>query len=205
MEYRQTMKRFALPVFSLAILVAIGVGGYYLYKPYKGASAPLVATSAQGDPAAAALTSTPPALASSTPQTQAAPNGMREYANSTFHFSLLYPNDLQATEYKEQGGALTVTFEDPATSEGFEIYVTPFSATQITESRFKLDEPSGTFLQPTNVVIDGTQATMFFGYNSIMGDTREVWFIHGGFLYEVATYKALDSWLAQIMESWKFI
>jgi hypothetical protein len=32
--------------------------------------------------------------------------------------------------------------------------------------------------------------------NSVMGDTREIWFIHGGFLYEVTTYKQLDSWLA---------
>ena len=37
-----------------------------------------------------------------------------------------------------------------------------------------------------------------------MGDTREVWFIHGGFLYEVTTYKQLDSWLAPIMQTWQF-
>jgi hypothetical protein len=34
---------------------------------------------------------------------------------------------------------------------------------------------------------------MFFGSNSAMGDTREIWFIHGGFLYEVTTYKELDT------------
>ena len=38
-----------------------------------------------------------------------------------------------------------------------------------------------------------------------MGDTREVWFIHGGFLYEVVTYKELDDWFAGIMRTWKFI
>ena len=37
------------------------------------------------------------------------------------------------------------------------------------------------------------------------GDTREVWFIHGGYLYEVTTYKELDIWLAGIMRTWKFI
>jgi hypothetical protein len=45
---------------------------------------------------------------------------------------------------------------------------------------------------------------MFYGNNSIMGDTREIWFIHGGFLYEVTTYKQLDSWLAPIMQTWQF-
>ena len=58
---------------------------------------------------------------------------------------------------------------------------------------------------PTDIIVDGTRATMFFGNNSIMGDTREVWFIHGGFLYEVTTYKEFDTWLAGIMQTWKFI
>jgi hypothetical protein len=46
---------------------------------------------------------------------------------------------------------------------------------------------------------------MFYGNNAIMGDTREVWFIHSGLLYEVTTYKQLDSWLGQIMQTWTFI
>ena len=49
------------------------------------------------------------------------------------------------------------------------------------------------------------RATLFTGFNPIMGDTREVWFIKNGFLYEVATYKPLDAWLGQIMQGWKFI
>jgi hypothetical protein len=32
-----------------------------------------------------------------------------------------------------------------------------------------------------------------------------VWFIKGGFLYEITTYKEFDAWLAQIMQSWQFI
>jgi hypothetical protein len=46
---------------------------------------------------------------------------------------------------------------------------------------------------------------MFYGSNSVMGDTREIWFIHGGFLYEVTTYKELDSRLVPIMQTWQFI
>lgn len=38
-----------------------------------------------------------------------------------------------------------------------------------------------------------------------MGDTRELWFIHNGYLYEVATYKTLDAWLAGIMQMWQFV
>ena len=110
-----------------------------------------------------------------------------------------------ATEYLEAGGALTVSFQDPSTNEGFEVYATPYSGTQITQARFKLDEPSGTFQEPTNVMVDGVSETMFYGSNPILGDTREVWFIHGGLLYEVTTFKQLDSWLAGIMKTWEFI
>jgi hypothetical protein len=100
--------------------------------------------------------------------------------------------------------AFTVALQDPANNDGFEVYVTPYSGTQVTEQEFKLDEPSGVDNQPTHVAVDGVPATMFYGSNSVMGDTREIWFIHGGFLYEVTTYKELDSWLAPIMQTWRF-
>lgn len=143
---------------------------------------------------------------SSTPLVQeTALSGYLSYSNQKFHFALSYPPDLKLSTYNESGGAFTASFQDPSTNEGFEVYVTPYDMAQIDETEFKLDEPSGTFNDPTNVVIDGTQATMFYGSNAIMGDTREVWFIHGGFLYEVATYKALDSWLGGIMQTWQFM
>lgn len=163
-----------------------------------------VSTSTTTVASSTAATSTAP-LSQSTPATQEVGQGMRSYKNAAFHFSLTYPDNLQATQYQEAGNAITVSFQDPSTNEGFEIYATPYSGAQITQARFNLDEPSGTFQDPTNVVIDGTQATMFYGYNSIMGDTREIWFIKGGILYEVATYKALDSWLAGVMQTWQFI
>jgi hypothetical protein len=54
------------------------------------------------------------------------------------------------------------------------------------------------------VTIDGVSATMFYGSKSTMGDTREIWFINAGFLYEVTTYRQLDSWLAPIMQTCQF-
>jgi hypothetical protein len=38
-----------------------------------------------------------------------------------------------------------------------------------------------------------------------MGDARELWFIRDGYLYEVTTYKPLDTWLADIMKTWQFL
>jgi hypothetical protein len=53
-------------------------------------------------------------------------------------------------------------------------------------------------------VIDGASGIAFFGFDARVGQTREIWFIHNHFLYEVTTYKELDSWLNEIMSTWRF-
>ena len=182
---------------SIALLAAAALGGYFLLRgggQDSGAAA-----------AALALANVPPALSSSTPETRALPGGMRLYESAAFKFSIAYPEQLKVTQYEERGSAMTVTFENPDHTQEFEVYVTPYGKAQIDDARFKLDQPSGRYLDPKDVVIDGARATLFTGFNPIMGDTREVWFIKNGFLYEVATYKPLDAWLGQIMQGWKFI
>jgi len=139
------------------------------------------------------------------PETKQIAEGWRGYENAAFRFRLLYPEELSVREYTESGNAMSATFEDPQTGEGFQIYVTPYGETQITKEHFQLDIPSGVMKEPTDVIIGGVQGTMFFSKNSIMGDTREVWFINNGFLYEVVTYKQLDAWLGTVMQTWKFL
>ena len=75
----------------------------------------------------------------------------------------------------------------------------------VAAEQFKTDDPSGVMKDAQDITIDGTPAKSFFGYNDQMGDTREVWFIHGGYLYEVTTYKPLDTWLTPILQTWKFL
>jgi hypothetical protein len=116
------------------------------------------------------------------------------YRNEKYRFSLEYPQALTVNEYAEAGDAITVTFEDDTGELGFQVFVTPYSNSQITPERFRIDQPSGVFAEPTDIVVDGVRATMFFGKNSVMGDTREAWFIYPGpgqgaasHLYEVET------------------
>ena len=68
---------------------------------------------------------------------------------------------------------------------------------------FKIDESSGVMKEAKPIVIAGAQGTKFFGHNDEMDDTSEIWFIHGGHLFEI--YKPLDSWLMAIMKTWKFL
>jgi hypothetical protein len=186
--------KIRIVILGTCILIGVGASIYN-----KGGITALAITES------AFSTSTPLSLPASTSTTQVASQGKRQYSKKAFHFSLLYPDNLQVQEYKEQGGGFTVTFEDIEADQQFQVYVTPYSGGQISEAQFKLDEPSGVRKNQTDVVVDGARGTMFFSNYPRMDDTREVWFINRGFLYEVTTYKELDSWLAQIMQTWKFI
>ena len=126
--------------------------------------------------------------------------------DDVFRFKVSYPADYAVREYAEdEAGARTVAFEGPSQGEGFQIFVVPYAHSAITPERFRIDDPSGVMKEAKEVIVDGTSAKSFFGYNDQMGDTREVWFIHGGFLYEVTTYKPLDTWLTSILQTWKFL
>ncbi len=150
--------------------------------------------------------------ASPTPHTSAASMPKAElqepqlpYLNSQYRFYLSYPAHLRMHSYGGGGGSFTVVFQDSATKKGFQVFVAPYEHSYIDDQRFKADNPSGVFKNQTDVIVGGERATMFYGMDAAMGETREVWFIHNGFLYEVTTYKALDEWLAKIMTSWRFI
>ena len=74
---------------------------------------------------------------------------------------------------------------------GFQISVAPINGTKITPERFNMDEPSGIKLEPHDTVIDGASGIAFFGFDARVGQTREIWFIHNHFLFEVMTYTRL--------------
>lgn len=133
------------------------------------------------------------------------PVGYREYVNEHFQFSLRIPDALQVREYKEGAGALTIVFETPEGLEGFQIFIVPYRETKITDERFLKDAPSSIMREPVNILIDGIPASAFFGEHLLLGETREVWFIKDGHLFEITTYRELDEWFMRILQTWTFI
>jgi hypothetical protein len=133
------------------------------------------------------------------------PPNTKEFQSNTYHFSMYYPDDLSVTEQPRADGSIVVLFKDPSSGQGFEIFIAPYDQPKITQATFLMDEPSGVMNDPQNTTIDDVPATEFFSANSAMGASREIWFLHGGFLYEVTAPQSLDSWLIQIMETWQFI
>lgn len=133
------------------------------------------------------------------------PADTREYRNPLFHFSLFYPPDLEIKEYDDSTSASTVTFEDATGKKGFQIFIVPYGKDYIIKEQIKKDLPFGAVKEPIDIIIDGIRATKFFSADPLLGETREVWFIHNGFLYEITTSKELDSWFADIMQTWRFL
>ena len=85
--------------------------------------------------------------------------------------------------------------------KGFQIFIVPYTGSQVTEARFKQDEPSGARTSFSDVTVDGAAGAAFDSTDVALGETREAWFIHGGYLFEVTTLKPLESWFAPIMSS----
>lgn len=140
------------------------------------------------------------------------PAGQKEYYNSQYRFSLLYPGTLSVKEYNENGGAVTIVFQNIDTAQGFQIYVLPYQGSQVTEERFKKDEPSGVRQGVKDITIDGAVAQSFYSTNTALGATAEIWFIYPEqgrgvqqYLYEVTTLKPLAGWLSDIMQTWQFL
>jgi hypothetical protein len=188
--------RTQIIIVSIVIILLIAAGSYSLF--FNDSSTP----TENKDTTSLNAESEPEPIV---PQTTQVTAEMRGYENRDFRFGLLYPQNLSVREYKEQGGALSVIFEDPSDGKGFQIYVTPYGDGQITKERFQMDVSSGVMKEPTDVMVGGVRGTMFLSTHSLMGETREVWFINNGFLYEVVTYKQLDEWLSGIMQTWQFI
>jgi hypothetical protein len=133
------------------------------------------------------------------------PSDTREYRNTHYGFALFYPKDLVMKEYDEGRGVRTITFENPDNGFGFQIFIKPYTDRKVNSEVFKIDESSGVIKDSKPIVVAGVKGTEFYGHNDQMDDTSEIWFIHGGYLFEVYTYKPLDSWLAAIMKTWKFL
>jgi hypothetical protein len=146
-----------------------------------------------------------PKPSSSTLPARVPPAGWKEYRNTTYAISFFYPEGLSMKEFKETGSAMTVTFEDVADGKEFQMFIVPYANAEITTERIKLDIPSGVKEGEENIVVDGVRGTKFFSQDKLLGNTREIWFIHNGFLYEVTTHKELDAWMTDILATWRFI
>src|SRR5579872_75735 len=156
------MIRYLQVVLAVGILAAVGAAVYF------SASGNQTSVTLPAPVFDLATSSTSLFVSSSTPRMP--PAGYTEYCSGAYKFSLFYPKDLSVTVNGE-GGAETLVFQDTATVQGFQIFIVPYSGSQVSEERFKADEPSGVRRDVTYGLVNGASAAAFYSSDPRLGDT----------------------------------
>ncbi len=131
--------------------------------------------------------------------------GKTRYANAHYGFSLVYPSTFIMNEVPAGEDAMTVVFQRPGAEEGFQIFIVPYPETQISKERIQKDLRGAPMKNVTQVVLPGNVQAVHFGSQApVIGESSEVWFIHGGYLFEVTTYANQDAQLATILATLQF-
>ena len=132
------------------------------------------------------------------------------YTDLQYNFSFQYPKDFTATKFQEgEEGSTILVQKTPSTGSGqaaFQIFISPFDEPgPLTAERVKQDLPDLIIKNPEQRVLkNGAKALIFFSEEPSLGQTREIWFVHNNFLYQISTYKELDSLVADILSTWEF-
>ena len=127
------------------------------------------------------------------------------YKNDVYGFSLTYPSDLAAREYDEGGGTKSIVFRNDDALMGFQMFITPDSEAFISTTSLAAEFPTLQITDPKKVTVGtGTPALAFESEAPDLGASHELWFLHGGYLFDVTTYPDQSDWLAHIFGSLRF-
>jgi len=128
------------------------------------------------------------------------------YTDSQYKFSFEYPKDFTATKFQEGEYGETILVSREGSKDSFQIFISSFDEPEpLTKERILQDLPNLVMENSEQRVLkNGAVALIFFSEESSIGKTREIWFIHNNYLYQISTYKELDGLVANIISTWKF-
>jgi hypothetical protein len=132
------------------------------------------------------------------------------FTHKKYGFSFEYPSNMSASNFAEGEGEQVVFQGD--NKDWFQIYITPWDENgDITVNRIKKDLPDILISDPQTVILGpkqkegiGPKALIFWSKDSGLGDTREVWFVYEGNLYQLTTYKRLDQMVGKVLSTLTF-
>ncbi len=131
-----------------------------------------------------------------------------EYKNEKYAFSLKVPEGYTAQELQtEANGADTVIIQNNK-GEGIQILVTPYGEdlAVLTADMIQADIPDMKISNVEAVTVGPSNKGVAFLSDSaaFQGNSREVWFVFRGNLYQISTYARLDPLLKAMFATWKF-
>lgn len=138
--------------------------------------------------------------------------GMVRFVHPRYDFSLDFPDSFNVVR-SPKGNASEIDLFAPrdtmdTTTPRFQLFITPYAEATITAARLSKDIPNGdiTEMQEVQIGVGDAIRAAIFKSSALVGaeKTREVWFIHKGFIFEVTAPLAHDTWLAGILKSFHF-
>lgn len=124
------------------------------------------------------------------------------YTNHKYGFSFGYPKEFNISEFTE--GEADVILAKDETGDGFQIFIKPFDEPgPITKKRILKDIPDIHISNDKEISVGGEKALSFTSqYVSL--ETLEIWFVHGGNLYQISSFPDSASKLEKIIKTWAF-
>lgn len=132
------------------------------------------------------------------------------YDNERYGFALDYPRGLVLKEFDEGKDSFTVVFQKPGELVGFQVYITPNVGDTIEGRTLQRDVSSGVVedLKEEDLLIDGgknkIRAATFWSDGPLTGKTREIWLLHGGYIFEFTAYAGADELLHGVLKTLTF-
>lgn len=126
----------------------------------------------------------------------------RVYRDPQGVFSLRYPKEFSIQEFFDEEKEIVIM--GGSNRQGFQIVRSPFDEPAPLTPKRILEDLDILPQNPRDIEIDGALALSFYGYEEGFADTYEVWFIYGGYLYQITTYKEFEEKLREILGTWRF-
>ena len=139
-----------------------------------------------------------------------------QYKNDQFGFLFNHPEGFNISDFDDGGGKIilvknvgssvsNISNISNNSEEGFQIFIAAFDEPgPITKERILKDIPDMVISNEKEILVGGERALSFTSQDDLGGETREIWLVHGGFLYQIKGYKNFEEELLEILNTWKF-
>ncbi len=132
-------------------------------------------------------------------------DGFYEFRSTRQLFSIRYPDTFEYARSRDSATSFSFVFQDTAGPRAFQIYVRNYDLSDIPESEFLLDVPSGVRFDEQPVVLDGVPAVQFISRTSDGVELIEMWAITRGRLYEITALREHKDLFDSVIAGWKFL
>jgi hypothetical protein len=149
---------------------------------------------------------TPLVLEDNTSSTEVSAHASKIYTHTNPSFFFKYPEGMAVSMFEESGGE-TILLQGEGHNESVQIFILPFDEplARMTPERILEDIPELIIVRPQEAILpNDIRALIFESTTAGVGDTREAWVVHRGYLYQIITPLPFDKELSRIMATWQF-